>query len=954
MKNWFNYIDSKAQDEIKKLSDKEIQKILTEKFEYILTLMRYSKCANLKVKAYDESAEWGEWTFACGLPEEWNSYFQKFIDWKIEFSEIPVEYFRPKYLYYRLQFLVTKENDVLWPIIDFELQRAEVSDFWDVIRNTREAIVHNLPVTSIAMFFNTFEDIYIWKYQIKKWRAKKMWVLNLYRDMLQTSWQLDMRDNKTKLDQFRILSLYYRLKNEFPDDFRVEVIVDNDVQAEFDAFILHIDDILDININNNDRVRKKNEILWPIIDRLWQKDMDNLKKQKIKEAIEQETKNQEDQLENTKEKTQNDLEDNFNNDKNDEQEQQENWEWNESWEDNMNWNTTWEWNESWEDDMNWNTTWEWSESWEDDINWNNSWKSVDNINSWNLQNDGSELEKQIQKKLNEMSEDEMKKLEEQIKDEIDEKNIRENWDSLQLQKELLNKNGKSGKWTETGKSGEWRETVKLWEWTESRKLWKWTETGKTWEWTETRKLWEWTETGKTGDWTETGKPGERMEAESSREWTEARKSWEWTEAGKLWEEIEAEKPWEWTEAGVIWPWKTGNGKMEWWSNLWRRECGLEYKQEENNGWTLQEKIQWQLDAMLRATEKKEQDMKKEKNFYERIRAIEKSVHEEDFQIMRELEIELEKMEKQVESDIETDDIKEKIRWRIEKMKEYIKGKEMAYEEELENSGFDREESSLYEEYKSIEKEMEKYLDDFIKELEEEIPKLSEFNLAWWYSSGRISDVNDAGKKVRLWQFWEKLYSRTEETEWLKINLWICLSIDNSWSMSGELYDTRRLVVFLWLLCERWWIPFHINTFSEWLKIIKNTDDEFETQKWIFMRELNADWGCTNMWIAVQKNLEVIDEVKSAHPDTVFLPIFITDWAANEWITGQELMELMKWFDWLSIVAGIWIKESRLEQWYPDSDVIWMNDSSEIMTKLLESLKQFFVDNKSQIFKSTHQ
>ena len=875
MKNWFNYIDSKAQDEIKKLSDKEIQKILTEKFEYILTLMKYSKCANLKVKAYDESAEWGEWTFACGLPEEWNSYFQKFIDWKIEFSEIPVEYFRPKYLYYRLQFLVTKENDVLWPIIDFELQRAEVSDFWDIIRNTREAIVHNLPVTSIAMFFNTFEDIYIWKHQIKKWRAKKMWVLNLYRDMLQTSWQLDMRDNKTKLEQFRILSLYYRLKNEFPGDFEVEVIADDDVQAEFDDFILHMDDILDININNKDRVKKKNDILWPIIDRLWQKDMDNLKKQKIKEEIEQEAKKQEDQLENTKEKTQNDLEYNFNNDKNDKQEQQENWEW----------------NESWEDDMNWNTTWEWSESWEDNMNWNNPWKSVDNINSWNLQNDGYELEKQIQKKLNEMNEDEMKKLEEQVKNEIDKKNIRENGDSLQLQKELLNRNGKPG------------------------------------------------------DWTETGNPGER---------TEARKPWEWTETGKAWEEMRTEKPWEWTEAGVIWPWKTGNGKMEWWSNLWRRECGLEYKQEENNGWTLQEKIQWQLDAMLRATEKKEQDMKKEKNFYERIRAIEKNVHKEDFQLMRELETELEKMEKQVESDIETDDIKEKIRWRIEKMKEYIKGKEMAYEEELENSGFDREESSLYEEYKSIEKEMEKYLDDFIKGLEEEIPKLSEFNLAWWYSSGRISDVNDAGKKVRLWQFWEKLYSRAEEKEWLKINLWICLSIDNSWSMSGELYDTRRLVVFLWLLCERWWIPFHINTFSEWLKIIKNTDDEFETQKWIFMRELNADWGCTNMWIAVQKNLEVIDEVKSAHPDTVFLPIFITDWAANEWITGQELMELMKWFDWLSIVAGIWIKESRLEQWYPDSDVIWMNDSSEIMTKLLESLKQFFVDNKSQIFKSTHQ
>jgi hypothetical protein len=97
---------------------------------------------------------------------------------------------------------------------------------------------------------------------------------------------------------------------------------------------------------------------------------------------------------------------------------------------------------------------------------------------------------------------------------------------------------------------------------------------------------------------------------------------------------------------------------------------------------------------------------------------------------------------------------------------------------------------------------------------------------------------------------------------------------------------------------------------------------------------------------------VIKEVKKTHPDTVFLPIFITDWDANEWIRGQWLIELMKWFRWLSIMAGIWINDEYLKRWYPDSKVVWMNDSSEIMTKLLRALKQFFKQHKSKIFKVT--
>jgi hypothetical protein len=40
--------------------------------------------------------------------------------------------------------------------------------------NSREAMLHGLPVTTVGMFFNAFEDIYMGKKQIAKLRAKKM------------------------------------------------------------------------------------------------------------------------------------------------------------------------------------------------------------------------------------------------------------------------------------------------------------------------------------------------------------------------------------------------------------------------------------------------------------------------------------------------------------------------------------------------------------------------------------------------------------------------------------------------------------------------------------------------------------------------------------------------------------------------------------------------------------
>ena len=112
MKNWVNDInlDDKSLNWFKHLSKKEIQRIVAEKFEYFSSLIKYSKNSWLTMKPY-KIQWWEEGTFACWLWEEGNALFNKYMEGKIKFSDIPEEYFEPKYLYYWLPWLISKDKD---------------------------------------------------------------------------------------------------------------------------------------------------------------------------------------------------------------------------------------------------------------------------------------------------------------------------------------------------------------------------------------------------------------------------------------------------------------------------------------------------------------------------------------------------------------------------------------------------------------------------------------------------------------------------------------------------------------------------------------------------------------------------------------------------------------------------------------------------------------------------
>lgn len=960
MKNWvndFNY-DENLLSWMKHLSKKEIQRIVAEKFEYFSSLIKYSKNSWLTMRPFQPS-EWEEWTFACWLWEEGNKLFSQFMDGKIQFSEIPEEYFEPKYLYYWLPRLISKWNDVLWPIVDHELEHAESSDYWDMLMNSREAILHNLPVTTVWMFFNAFEDIYMGKKQIARWRAKKLWVQNLYKDMYKTTGTLSAKGKLLKLEQFANKVIYHRLCKEFPITFDVDYIVDDDVQEEFDNFIEHLEEIVDTTIDNKDRVKKKNQILWPIIERLGEKDMDKLQRERIKQQIQQERREQQgQQLQETQESTQEQLKDTL------KQQESKNWqakewdEWKNNWEqweskNPQNWNenewtNNWEWNsEDWENQNSWNMQWQGNE-WKEGENgqnpwwnkpWNNwsegecnqpnesgaEWWTPQEWNEWNPQNEWSEWAESSNKGTTNKSQ----------------------WTNIQW-----NQNSNWKVVSETNWNSELQQSR-----SQSNNSWQSGQATKAWHSAQSAQWWSDQQIGTESEWQ--GIYDEQLEkeiqdrlnnmseAERNQMIEDIKNKIDQENLREHWEDLRMQKKLlEQKEDS-----EKNNNTEEWNKENASNEVS-DKEQEHSESWEKDqlEEMQKQWEEIEKAVEKREEDLFDEKKLGEYLDKLEEMSRDKDLDKMEKVEEEYEKLLKEAEN-VESEDVRERLKEKIKWMRDYLKNKEKDYEEELRKSWFSREEEYLYKRYMKIEKELNRDVERFIKHLEAEIPKLKEYHLEWWYNSWRVTDMNDAWRKIKLKQWWEKLYSRYEEKESLEVNLWICLSIDVSWSMEDNIADTMRLVIFLWLLCQKWWIPFHVNTFWSRLTIIKDTDDEFESRKWALMRQLVADDWSTNISLSVKKDLDVIKEVEKTHPDTVFLPIFVTDWDANAWIRWNELIELMKWFNGLSTVVGIGINENQLKRWYPNSQVISLRDSSEIMSTLLRELRQFFKKHKSKIFKA---
>lgn len=850
----------------KKLTQEEINILVKKNFEFLKWLINYSKTKNLELKQRNKN------TFGCALWEDIQEYADKYLNWQIKFEDIPLSMLQPKYIYYPLAWLISENMKILKPVLDHELEHAESSDYGDIIQTTKRAVENNLPDKAVARFFNgANEDPYVWNKQIKKSKFHEKWVLDLYVTKIfpQTQCQLNMsnQNNQTlkyipKWEQLKEKMKWYWLQTKFPDTYIVDIAVDEDVQEYFDQIKPSFDKMLDPDMPNSQRVKTKNEILYPILKDLLEKD---IKEQRIRNALENEIKKSE---ENNPE------------------------EWN-------NWSSqqSAQWDNEW-----WNITPE--DDWMDPEN-SKWWMSPDKQWEWpddNMSDD--DFENKIKEKIQEYKD----KKKQWIQKEIDDK-----------QKEL-----------EKTLNDTWWEDDTL-----PAKLSPWE------NWLKDKDTPQ--EDVDVGDLTD--EDIQNIIDELKQE-TQIQKKIQ-DDIDNMTDEQKKE-----LQKQAIKAIDDQNAKA-----LKEERPDVDYdiadndnlSVENNNPESKKDKKDAKddlIEQIKKAVEQRLQDLENQEKIENGInKKKSEAPSKKKFDKPGELENLINKIsDKEIQGDL----LK-----KIQEAQKTLEDQKKQYEADLQDQWFDLSDEEDYLEFIKIEQEMESDVEDFIKDLEQYIPHLHDYIYSGGYYSGTIYDTLKAAVKLRTRQY--DMYGRKEEVPTGEIKLWIILSIDISESMEDEMPQVLRLAIFLWLFCSKLNIPFHINGFWTWLVSVKNITDQYENCKWNINRMTQKLQSATNIWVAVEDNLEIIEEQKHKDPDMVFLPIFLTDGKSNRWILEDKLQQKIDRFEWLDIVFGIWLSEEDFlyaegKSYFANGKRILLADSDEIMTQWKYELISFFNDNKEKIFK----
>jgi hypothetical protein len=364
----------------------------------------------------------------------------------------------------------------------------------------------------------------------------------------------------------------------------------------------------------------------------------------------------------------------------------------------------------------------------------------------------------------------------------------------------------------------------------------------------------------------------------------------------------------------------------------------------------EQKSQEEVDKLFQNVEQRMDDEELQKQLEKQAReTLENNKDLEDFQ---EAQKKINELEKQAQNDIKTPDLQEEIQKKINQTKKQLQQSKQTYTEKLTKQGFDITEEEYYKEYITLEKSMDHQVEGFLRDLERIIPKIKEYSFSGYHTTGRIKDVVRAWIKLRQHHY-DELYHKKEESESLKINLGICLSIDVSGSMDKKMDEVKQLTVFLGLLCQKRGIPFSVNAFGEGFHEIKNVKDPYERQKGKIMKLADHSELGTNISLAVCHNLKTIKQQERERSDITFLPIFITDWWANEWLVGDELATETKKFKGLELVFGLELNEnekSEVQSNFPRSKPIFLDDANQILTKWKQQLIKYFERHKDNIFK----
>jgi len=299
--------------------------------------------------------------------------------------------------------------------------------------------------------------------------------------------------------------------------------------------------------------------------------------------------------------------------------------------------------------------------------------------------------------------------------------------------------------------------------------------------------------------------------------------------------------------------------------------------------------------------------------------------------------------------IKSDKLKNDIQSQIQGKKEQIEWERIRKVQDMIQQWFNEWEEKYFEKFIKLEEEIEPYVDDFIKALTDYIPKLRDYIYVGNYHTGTLYDIPTAWRKIKMWHY--SIYGRKDDVESMQINLWISLSLDVSSSMRWpKIQESLKLMVFLWIFCEKLGIPFYINTIWEATREIKWVDDEYINSKWNIMKSTLHLEGSTNMTETFENVQEMIADQKYKMSSTEFIPIIITDWDPTDW--GKKLIEVIDKFDWLDIIFGLNLgkdEKQKTRRYFKKWKKIFLDDATQILDIGKTKLIDYLVDNKDRIF-----
>lgn len=320
--NTNNLLDKKTDEE--EIWEKKSIKIRKFFWEVDVIWKRISNKINflkLHLKAWDYNQvdlkeaplEWNLESFTTFIDlwtKEKQSQYSGYINWKLEKTDLDKDFFKPKFIYYNKNFILTSSSVLINALIEHELSHVDYTDFSDncfliqqvpsIFSSLWEEIFELLEwqnkrkiffdiKNNIEKFFNNWnEDLYVWNKLMAKSSNKHYLVENSYVQLGYKNVSIDesMR-GMSKLEQMVDKIRAFWLASNFPSYAEKEVLVDTDVEEIFIKEILpHFNELISIKDPNEDRIKLKNEILIPIFTKLYAKDLlIKLKKENISENV---------------------------------------------------------------------------------------------------------------------------------------------------------------------------------------------------------------------------------------------------------------------------------------------------------------------------------------------------------------------------------------------------------------------------------------------------------------------------------------------------------------------------------------------------------------------------------------------------------------------------------------------------------------------------------------------